>query len=173
MDETLKDLERLLDESGASARTIREILRKFGRELERVLQDPARLAELAREVVAQCDERAGSIDQLIEKARAQVTRLAEQASGEEPEPVGADSLARQFAGIIESIQRHALETEAGAAVVLKTLDVEVKGLVTVKDDRTGLVLPTLRRTVDPGQLSTLRLSFGAIPIVQSAEPPVE
>jgi hypothetical protein len=53
------------------------------------------------------------------------------------------------------------------------MDIEVKGLVNVdQDGSTVMVLPTLGTPIDPGHLSTLRVSFAGIPGTGSAPPPV-
>jgi hypothetical protein len=52
------------------------------------------------------------------------------------------------------------------------MDIEVKGLVQVQDKETVLVLPGLNSSIDANALSTLRVSFGAIPVAvtESASP---
>jgi beta-lactam-binding protein with PASTA domain len=80
------------------------------------------------------------------------------------------NLAASFKGVIEAIQSEARQTP-GIATTVKSMDLEVKGLVQVLDDKnTMLVLPGINSGIDPNALSTLRVSFGAIPV---AAPPPE
>jgi hypothetical protein len=80
-------------------------------------------------------------------------------------------LARSFKGVIEEIQAEARSAQV-AGVTIKAMDVEVKGLVQAEADKTQLVLPAATG-VDPGSLSTLRISFGVVPAVQAEEAPLE
>lgn len=83
------------------------------------------------------------------------------------EPV---DLARSFRGVIEQIQEEAREAEV-AGVTIKSMDLEVKGLVEAAPDATRLVLPSAAAEVDPNALSTLRVSFGVIPSLQAENEP--
>jgi hypothetical protein len=82
-------------------------------------------------------------------------------------------LVQSFRTLIEQIQSEARgASEVG--VTIKSMDVEVKSLVEVDQNQTSLVLPSVKSGIDAGQLSTLRLSFGAVPTVQASsetEPP--
>jgi len=74
------------------------------------------------------------------------------------------NLAQSFKGVIETIQTQARQTP-GVATTIKGLDIEVKGLVQVgQDNATALVLPSVGSQIDPNSLSTMRVSFGAIPV---------
>ena len=80
------------------------------------------------------------------------------------------SLATSFKSVIEAIQAEARKTE-GVATTIKSMDLEVKGLVQVQQGVTSMVLPNVGTPVDAGALSTLRVSFGAIPVVAPVTPP--
>jgi hypothetical protein len=71
-------------------------------------------------------------------------------------------LARSFRDVVDTIQSEA-RAAPGVGVTVKAMDIEVKGLVQVQDKQTVMVLPTVGSSVDPNSLSTLRVSFGAIP----------
>src|SRR6476659_2103621 len=77
-------------------------------------------------------------------------------------------VANAFREVVDQVQTEARETP-GVGTTIKSLDVEVKAFVHVEDDRvTALSFPQPDASVDPNSLSTLRISFGAIP---SAAPP--
>ena len=74
-------------------------------------------------------------------------------------------LARSFRQVIETIQAEARGADE-VGVTIRTMDLEIKGLVEVGEKETSLVLPTAQAPVDPALLSTLRLSFSAAPTVR-------
>jgi hypothetical protein len=74
-------------------------------------------------------------------------------------------LARSFRQVIETIQAEARGADE-VGVTIRTMDLEIKGLVEVAEKETSLVLPTAQAPVDPALLSTLRLSFRAVPTVR-------
>jgi hypothetical protein len=71
-------------------------------------------------------------------------------------------LAQSFKQVVESVQAQARAAPGGAATV-QSLSVEVKGLVQVDSSgQTNLVLPQ-GGAVDPQTLSTLHMTFAAVP----------
>lgn len=84
------------------------------------------------------------------------------------------ALAQSFRSVIDEF--HATQTEgAEIGVTIKSMDLEVKGLVeaTAAGTETSLVLPRVPKGIDAASLSTLRVSFGAVPVVRAeAETPV-
>ena len=99
-------------------------------------------------------------------------------TGGEPVPtetkaVRPDAVADQFRKLMDTIQQDARLPRAGeAATTLKNLEVELKGLVVIEDDEARIVPPQPGSQVDPGLLSTIRLSFGTIPVLRpQPEPP--
>ncbi len=143
---------------------IEPILERLAKLRERIEQPEVQeeLAALEKELRAYASER----ERLIEELRA--------AAGEEPpvSRVAPADLARSFTDVIQKIQSEAREAEY-VGVTIKAMDVEVKGLVEVEEERTALVLPAAAAAIDPALLSTLRVSFGAIPTVPREEPPAE
>jgi hypothetical protein len=80
-------------------------------------------------------------------------------------------LASAFKSVIDTIQAQARQTP-GVATTIKSLDIEVKGLVAVNADQTTtLQLPAAGAPIDAQALSTLRVSFGAIPVAAPATSP--
>jgi hypothetical protein len=101
-----------------------------------------------------------------------------QQKSEEPEPIAPDDLARHFRDVIDAIHQEAQAPKAGiGAAIIKSMEVELRGLILVQDKQTRFVMPTLRQPVDADQLSTIRMAFGMIPVVRSgefeSEPPPE
>jgi hypothetical protein len=73
------------------------------------------------------------------------------------------NLAQSFRQVVESVQAQA-RAAPGDAATIQTLNVEVKGLVQVDaSGQTNLVLPHTGAAVDPQTLSTLSISFAAVP----------
>jgi chromosome segregation ATPase len=73
-------------------------------------------------------------------------------------------LARSFREVIQTIQDEARGTDE-VGVTIRTMDLEIKSLVEA-GEKTTLVLPSAQAPVDPALLSTLRLSFSAVPTVR-------
>ncbi|HZP00767.1 MAG TPA: hypothetical protein VFD30_10775 [Terriglobia bacterium] len=71
-------------------------------------------------------------------------------------------LANSFKSVVDRIQQEALQS-GGMATTVKSMDLELKVLVNQKDQDVLVVLPTPTAPIDPNQLSTLRVSFGAVP----------
>jgi len=77
-------------------------------------------------------------------------------------------VANAFRDVVDQVQTEARESP-GVGTTIKSLELEVKAFVHVEDDGvTALSFPQPDAEVDPSSLSTLRMSFGAIP---SAAPP--
>lgn len=177
---------------------IQDILKQFN-DLRRVAPEPQRKAidsiqtELTGFAQQQQDERnrllaensqhLTTIAQLQQANTALQRTVAEQArlidefkgrSGTEAPPTSATpaNLVQSFKSVMDSIQAEA-QTTPGIATTIKGMDLEIKGLVQVQQEREGpvqtlMVLPNVGRAVQPETLSTLRVSFGAIPVVAPA-----
>jgi len=81
-------------------------------------------------------------------------------------------IAKSFRAVVDEIQADA-RAAPEVGVTIKSMDIEVKGLVEVDEDKTALVLPSAKAQIDPSALSTLRVSFGAVPVLPPAEAPRE
>ena len=92
-----------------------------------------------------------------------------QALFKEPPPsMSPLDVANAFKQVVEQVQNDAREAP-GVATTIKSLDLEVKAFVQVdREGETSLAFPQHDAEVDASALSTLRVSFGAIP---SALPP--
>lgn len=79
-------------------------------------------------------------------------------------------VANAFRQVVDQVQTEARESP-GVGTTIKSLDLEVKAFVHVEDDgATALSFPPPDAAVDASSLSTLRISFGAIP---GAVPPAQ
>jgi hypothetical protein len=106
------------------------------------------------------------VDELDKRLRALPAVVpAEQVTRVEPL-----DLARSFRGVIDEIQAEARQS-AVAGVTIKAMDIEVKGLVEAAPGATRLVLPSSATQVDPNALSTLRVSFGVVPVLPAEAQP--
>jgi chromosome segregation ATPase len=142
----------------------------------------AALQELERERVTlqqRLDEIGAALSQtqatnagLQAQASEQARRLADlQARVDKEVPVTSAApldLARSFRQVIETIQAEA-RTADEVGITIRTMDLEIKGLVEAGEKTTALVLPSAQAAVDPALLSTLRLSFSAVPTVREPE----
>lgn len=96
-------------------------------------------------------------------------KLAAAAAPPKMQPI---ELARSFKNVVDQIQQDARQTSGVAATTIKSMAIEIKGLVNVDGANPVMVLPTPGSAIDPGQLSTLQISFGAVPVaIPSPLPP--
>jgi hypothetical protein len=107
---------------------------------------------------AQLAEKDKLIDELEKHDETRVTRAS------------PTDIAKSFRAVIDEFHAETREAE-DVGVAIKTLDLEIKGLVEVDEQKTTLVLPTAGAAVDPTALSTLRISFGTVPVVPAEAPP--
>lgn len=137
-------------------------------------EPPDRVAELEK----QLNERVQQIRDLErdrEALRAQVEQLTAEVGRLQAEhpTFRVESLASSFTTLLETYQAQANKpTPSGIAGTLRSADVEVKGFVEVKDDKTHLVVPRPGEALDSNLLSLLRLSFVTVPtLLPSAKAP--
>jgi hypothetical protein len=126
--------------------------------------------------VAEIDEILERLERLRKRTKnredkAELGRIEKelQALFKEPPPsMSPLDVANAFKQVVEQVQNEAREAP-GVATTIKSLDLEVKAFVQVdRDGETALAFPRHDAEVDASALSTLRVSFGAIP---SALPP--
>jgi hypothetical protein len=84
-------------------------------------------------------------------------------------------LASAFQNVIDTMQQQSKASAGAASSVIKTLDIEIRGVVSMQSDAGAggaltpvLLLPTPGAPIDPAQLSVLRMSFGAVPNAAAA-----
>jgi hypothetical protein len=173
MDPRLQELISLLKAALAGERRLSDLNQEFQKNVEKA----DKVEELKR-LAALFARRLESLSAEQQKALAEALRLAQELEKDQPPPpeggsVKADDVAKHFRTLIDNIQLDARKPRAGElATTLRSLEVEIKGLIVVEKDEARIVTPTPGRPVDPGQLSTIRMSFGTIPVLsQSEEPP--
>jgi IPT/TIG domain len=119
---------------------------------------------------AQLQAAYGRLEQQLNAAQADMSRLREQIDSQAPAATPIE-LARSFRDVVGTVQSEA-RAASGVGVTIRSMDVEVKGLVTVDQQGTSVVLPQPGTGIDAGTLSTLRLSFVAIPVPTARTPTV-
>jgi septal ring factor EnvC (AmiA/AmiB activator) len=155
---TVKDKETK-DELKSIEDALRELLKAQQDELDQLqkgLRDAEQnVAKLEQTVAAQAKE--------IEDLKKQVP------PGQAASPL---DVANAFRQVVEQVQTEARDTP-GVGTTIKSLDLEVKAFVHVEDGGvTALSFPKPDAEVDSSALSTLRVSFGAIPgVAPPPEPP--
>jgi methyl-accepting chemotaxis protein len=162
---TIEELLKQFDQLRARVedRDLRKELDTWARSLRSALQEmQAAQGDLERRVAEQAKE--------IETLKGQVDAAA--AAGETTTSATPIALAKSFRDVIDTIQADARQAEE-VGVTIRSMDVEIKGLVEATEKETTLVLPSTGAPIDPNALSTLRVSFSAVPAVRVDEPPVE
>lgn len=150
---------------------LRQALDQIAERLQRGLDLPeGRLRELVKEQSARMRTLLQEQQAAIEEAQKIVSQLG---SGETPptsRPAHPEALARQFRTVIERIQLDARQPKTGdVGTTLKSLEVELKGLIVVEDDEARILTPSPGRAIDSGTLSTIKMSFGTIPLIPGRE----
>jgi hypothetical protein len=124
-------------------------------------------------------------DKFVSTAKPQTERLAEAlkvAPTLEPAPdkppippksvrILPTDLAKQFRTVIETAQNDArTPATADTAATIKSLEIEMKGFIVVENDQAAIVPPDPEKPIEAGQLSTIRMTFGSIPVLRPAPP---
>ena len=82
----------------------------------------------------------------------------------------ATDLAKSFRSVIQTIQNEMGQDETGdVGTIIKSMDVELKGLIVVQDQQARVVPPSPDQPIDAGQLSTIRMSFASVPLQRAIE----
>lgn len=174
MEDLIQRLIQRLNEAFARVKNLQAATDKFQEALKKPDFPPNKLMELARNYSSQVEEGLNNLEASLKDALAAANELAKFPPSPEPQAIKPDDLAKNLRSVIENLQLEARQPRAGEiAATLKSLDIEMKGLIVVQDNEARIVSPTLTRPVDPGQLSTIRMSFGTVPVLrpQEAQPP--
>jgi cell division septum initiation protein DivIVA len=175
IDDILNRLAKLLDATTDSR--VKEQLPAIIKDLKSYAQDQETERNKLQDAL---NQQKATIDQLtstvatLQKTNAdqanQIEELKKKLAGTESSATPLN-LATSFKGVMDAIQAEARQTP-GVATTVKSMDIEVKGLVQVSPDKaTQLVLPAVGSAIDANALSTLRISFGAIPVASTPAPP--
>lgn len=175
IDDILSRLSKLLD--ATTDGRVKEALPAIIKDLKGYAQDQeterSKLQDALTQQKAINDQLQSAVSALqqtnAEQAK-QIDELKKQLAGGESSATPLN-LATSFKSVIDTIQEQARQTP-GVATTVKSMDIEVKGLVQVSPDKaTQLVLPAAGSPIDAAALSTLRISFGAIPVAGTQAPP--
>jgi hypothetical protein len=119
------------------------------------------------------------VEQAHASLRAELAESAEIAKGLEGRmegrptagAVAATDLAKGFRSVIQTLQRELGEGDTGdVGTIIKSMDVELKGLIVVEDNEPRVVPPSPDQSIDANTLSTIRMSFASVPIERALEP---
>jgi hypothetical protein len=152
LEELIKQLEAIMKRAEPPTR---DALTKFEQQLKVYGEERDREIEAKDKEIADLKAQLGGVDQ--------VTRAS---------PL---DIAKSFRAVMDEFHAEAREAE-DVGVAIKTLDLELKGLVEVDERTTTFVLPSAGAAVDPTALSTFRVSFAAVPALPAEvapEPPPE
>jgi hypothetical protein len=166
MEELLKQLTALQERALDLTKKMRELKDAFEQTIDRISVE--RLRDAALSFTKQLNDLQNEQEDVLQNALRLSKELSQQ--GPPPKPVGAIDIARQFRSVIDKLQLEARvpQGEESAATV-KSLDIELKALIVVEDDEARIVTPAPGRTFEPGQLSTIRMSFGSIPLLRATD----
>jgi len=139
----------------------------------RTLKSPEASAKSVREanrdLARQAEETLNKLEAILSEASSLSQQIIAPTAATE-EAVRPEDLAGHFRSVVDNAQRDARQQASGEmSVSLKTLDIEVKGLIVVEQDEARVVTPTPARGLDAGQLSTIRMKFGAVPVLQPSD----
>lgn len=134
--------------------------------------DIKRLRLAVNAFLEQLDQISDSLTGELTESADVAKRLVDQGPGQPATgAVTATDLAKGFRSVIETMQREAGEGGVGeVGTIIRSMDVELKGLVVVEDQQPKVVPPSPGSTVDPNTLSTIRMSFASVPIQRAVEP---
>lgn len=82
-------------------------------------------------------------------------------------------IATSFKSVVDTVQAQARATP-GIGTTISSMQIEVRGVVQVGADGATpiLVFPGANATIDPAAYSTMRVSFAAVPVVETLAAPV-
>jgi hypothetical protein len=170
MDQRIERLIALFEGSSTRAEKLTSLLKQLNTAMEKATSvDAARAAakNLQTGLAPLIEEEQKSASEGIDLAK----QLGDAPPTTDDKPVRAEDIASHFRTLVETVQLDARRPRAGElATTLKSFDVEIKGLIVVDDKEARVVTPTAGVAIDPGRLSTIRMSFGSIPALTTREP---
>jgi hypothetical protein len=159
-----KELREQLKERDAEIGRLHEQIGRLHAELDQAAE---RLESAVRTAVAEAER---DLKEELQRLTADRDRLAaEPVAGFEIGETDLKGLASGFAEVLDVLAEQPSATGADHAVALSGLEVEARAVLDARPEGTVLMTPK-PGAVDPGQLSTLRLSFRVVP--QNLPPPV-
>ena len=132
--------------------------------LRKVLTDPKVIERLGDQAKAMLTQ----VDQATRKVKQSIEILSKEPPVDE-RIIKPTDLAGSFRTMIEKIQEESQQKATGeSAATLKSLDVEVKALIIAQKGEATLVTSSPDKLLDPAQISTIRMSFGTVPVIRAA-----
>jgi hypothetical protein len=174
MDSRLQRLIDLLNQLNDLINKLRDVQAEFRKRL-----DNAKLEELKKLVIdflGRMDEIEKQEADVIKEALAIAQDLAKSPPAGEPptttpKAVKAGDVAGHFRDLIDTFQADARKPrDSETAATLKSLEIELKGLIVVEDNEAKIITPTPESKLDPNMLSTIRLAYGSIPVIRPKGP---
>ena len=142
--------------------------------------EKARTIDNARAAFKAFDEQFLPVAGVQKERLLEGSKLASDLAATEPQPqppgttpkpsaILPANLVKQFRTIIDTAQQEARTPGAGdTAATIKSLDIELKGFIVVEQDQPAILPPQPDKPIDAAQLSTIRMSFGSVPVVRAA-----
>src|SRR5262245_4093767 len=165
MEELSRQLNESLEKAAELLKRLREGLAVFKEEAELPKITAKRRAALGQQFNDQLTERLRDLQATLTETATLSQNLLQALPPTEGIMTG--DLVKGFRSIVDNIQRDARDPAKGdVGATLQSLDVEIKGFIALQQNEARIITPTLARAADPGQLSTIRLAFGAIPVLR-------
>jgi hypothetical protein len=131
--------------------------------LAQAFKDP----EIKKRLGERIKKLTSELDQSMKMAK-QVLALEKRAAKPETGVISPGDLAKQFRLVVENLHQEAQNSQGDAAVILKSMDIEVKGLIMAREGKPAIMTATPEKPLDPGDVSTIRMSFGTVPFMTAA-----
>lgn len=162
-----------LQKSNVSTGTVNDIQTHITQQDAQINQLQSQLNDCQKQV-ANLTATNTDLTQKLTAADAQIAQLQSQlaqATATQPQQITPDVLASSFKSVMDKIQE-AARSGVGTQATLSKMDIQMKTLITVQPNTSQpvLVLPDPKALPDPNHLSTLTLSFGAIPSLRAPAP---
>jgi hypothetical protein len=162
--EELNSLKRLVGEGLTRIRSVRTATRTIvvaARPPKGQAASPLaeKVAAYTKEVTLHLDRQEALLKEVKELADAIAKEQASGAQGAAPLDI-----ARNLRGVVDTLQGELASPKSGLGTALRSFDVELKGVVVVENNQTKLVLPPPTERLEAHQVSTLRMSFAAVPV---------
>jgi hypothetical protein len=168
MDQRVTTLIEQLKQAVEESNQLRKILGTFQERTARtdgLDQLRSLVKEFAQEAGRLVDQHAGTVGKSLN-----VAEDLGRDTGETP-AIPPSALVDQIRTMIDNVHEDVRRgRDSESASTLRSVDVELKGLIVVEQDQAQIVPPHPERPIDPGQLSTIRMSFGAVPVARPVTP---
>ncbi len=175
MDPRVEALVKLLAESVNAHEQLVKLQNEFAAAAER-----ARSADELKNAIKAFNDRFTSTAKPQTERLAEALKVAPTLEPEKPPtprtavPILPTDLARQFRTVIETAQNEARTPSTGdTAATIKSLEIEMKGFIVVENDQAAIIPPDPEKLIEAGQLSTIRMTFGSVPVVRPAPPDIK